>query len=559
MNKKTLNTCFSGYLPTNGKQPIRSFENAVNYDNIKNSYEYGGVIKDNVVLIDVDDYEQSEKLMDIVEDLQLNCIVLETTRGKHFYFADSDIYKSNSNHIKLAIGITADIKRGCKKSMGIIKLAGEERKFIRESPTLDPIPVWLSPTKSELTVWKLENGLRNDTLYRYILDLEKAELSTSDIRKTISLINKFIILNPLGDSELQTILRDESFTKKTVDIPDINSGYELMQSELKPIEFIVKDLLPVGLSILASPPKSGKSWLSLDLSLSVSSGRYFLGNETKASTVYYLALEDSANRLQSRMRRLLGTSEPSKNFYYALNIQDLESGLIKQLQYVVNTLSNLKLIIIDTLQYIKRTRKKTEGIYDHDYNTMKQLKKFADDHELCILVIHHTSKNVNPTDPFANISGSYGITGACDTMMVLSKKERYAKQSTLSITGRDIEQRELILTYDCGKWSYEGYAEDVKKRNDELTFRADPLFNTINDLLSNNGRWEGTCQEILDHAEKLGYSIIEANTSKPAISLGMRLKNYDLKFQSYANITHKVITNGTGSKRHLYLIQNNTK
>ena len=557
MENNSLKACFSGFLPTSGKTPILKFENALSLEEIlkENPDEYGGVLKKDVILIDIDDFEQSERLMDIVEDLQLNCVIVETKRGKHFYFADSGIFKSNCTNKQLAIGLRADVKRGSVKSMGLLKYQGKERQCIWEYTPLAPAPAFLTPVNSKIDLWQLDNGGRNDSLYRYILTLEKAGLNRVDIKQTIELINKFILKSPLSKSELQTILREESFTKKEVDAPEINSAYELMQLDLKPIDFIVKDLLPVGLNILASQPKMGKSYMALDLSLSVASGTYFLGNETKSSTVYYLALEDSKNRLQNRIKQLLGDNSPSKDFYFALNINDLSNGLIEQLEQVLKALPDCKLIIIDTLQYIRGVRGKTDGVYDYDYNTMKQLKKFADTHELCILVIHHTRKDSNPYDPFANISGTNGISGACDTMLVLTKENRSSNQAKLSITGRDVDQRDLILTMTDCKWICKGNAEDIKKHDEELNFRADPFFNTINSLLiANGGKWDGTCQEIIDNASKLGYALLDSKGEpRTAKSLGIVLKNYDSNLTTIGGIKHVVVKDrGSGGARHYY-------
>lgn len=562
MNYKSLNACFSGYLLTNGKKPIMKFEDALTLEEIQktNPEEYGGVINNDVVLIDVDDFEQSERLMDIVEDLQLNCVVNETSRGKHFYFSDSGIFNSNGTNKKLAIGLNADIKRGSVKSMGLLKHNGIERACIWEYTPLSPAPAWLKPVNSKLDLWQLDSGGRNDSLYRYIITLEKAGLSRADIKLTIELINKYILKSPLSSMELKTILRDESFTKKEVDIPEIKSAYDLMQLELKPIDFIVKDLLPVGLNILAGQPKTGKSWLALDLGLSVTSGTYFLGNKTKPTTVYYLALEDSDNRLQNRMKMLLGDANPSKSFYYTLNINDLGNGLIEQLEQVIKALPDCKLIIVDTLQYIRTARGKTEGVYDSDYNTMKQLKRFADAHELCILVIHHTRKDTNPYDPFANISGTNGITGACDTMLVLTKEERHSNKAKLSVTGRDVDQQELLLTMRDCKWIYEGNADEIKKRDDELTFRTDPFYNTINILLERNGgKWDGTCQDILDSANELGFTLFNSKGEpRTATSLGMMINSYDHKLTAIGGIEHLVVKDrGSGGARHFYKFHTN--
>ncbi len=43
------------------------------------------------------------------------------------------------------------------------------------------------------------------------------------------------------------------------------SGDELMKKTVKPVRFVVKNMLPRGLSIVAGKRKEGKSWLMLDL------------------------------------------------------------------------------------------------------------------------------------------------------------------------------------------------------------------------------------------------------------------------------------------------------
>lgn len=557
---------FKGYVPvTVDKKPLKPFKNLTSdqldsFETIDQEPNYAGVLAPNTVLIDIDDYEQSEILMNIVEDLQLNCRVYQTTRGKHFYFLNNGDIKKCATHTKLACGLTADIKTGATNSLGILKTKGTKRDIIwgyEENATIDPLPKFLIPVKTNMEILQLKAGQgRNPFSYGYILALKNNKFSKEETKECIRIINKYIFSDPLPEQELEIILRDESFPQETViDAPEINSAYDLMQMELKPIEFIVKDMLPVGLNLLASPPKFGKSWFALDLSLSVSSGTYFLGNETKVSTVYYLALEDSKNRLQSRIKKLLGNNNPSKNFYYGLEINTLDGGCIEQLEQVLKTLPTCKLIIIDTFQYIKGARGKTDGVYDYDYNTMKQLKKFADSHELSLLVIHHTRKDTNPYDAFANISGTNGITGACDTMMVFTKEERNSKQAKLSITGRDVDQQELMLTMTDCKWICEGNADEIKKRDDELTFRADPFYNTINSLLlDNNGKWNGTCQEILDSAEELGYPLLNAKGEPlSAISLGKSINKYDSKLTSIGGIKHLFVkSNGSGGAHHIY-------
>ena len=83
---------YKGYVETKGKASIEKLKNRTTwktYDEVKNLNGFGGVLADDTILIDIDDSDQSEILMNIVEELQLDCKVLCTSRGKHFLVQES--------------------------------------------------------------------------------------------------------------------------------------------------------------------------------------------------------------------------------------------------------------------------------------------------------------------------------------------------------------------------------------------------------------------------------------------------------------------------------------
>lgn len=209
---------FRGYVPTKDKKCLLKFKGKSSdelqtYEQVKNLPEFAGILAENTVLIDIDDYDQSEILMDIVEDLQLNCRVYETKRGKHFLFVNDKI-ETNKIHTKLACGLEADIKIGTKNSYSILKFDNVEREIIWDSDEYDPVPIWLTPIKTNVDFFDMENGDgRNQALFNYILTLQSADFSVDDARKTIGLINDYILKEKLSESELQTILRDDAFQK----------------------------------------------------------------------------------------------------------------------------------------------------------------------------------------------------------------------------------------------------------------------------------------------------------------------------------------------------------
>ena len=210
--------CYKGYVPTKGKVPAIKFKNGaelLTLEQVKNEREYAGVLSDEAIVIDVDNSKQAELLMNIVEDLQLDCIVRQTARGKHFLFKNSGVDKCATG-TKLACGLTADIKVGKHNSIQILKSDGEERFVEWDCDEPQALPKWLFPVKSDVDLLGMEEGEgRNSTLYSYILTLTSAAFTQEETRECLRIINKYILKTPLSEDELETIMRDEAFPAET--------------------------------------------------------------------------------------------------------------------------------------------------------------------------------------------------------------------------------------------------------------------------------------------------------------------------------------------------------
>ena len=216
---------FKGYVPTKDKKALKPFKNKSSSDldtlrEVSNLPEYAGILADNTVLIDVDDYDESEILMDIVEDLQLKCRVYETRRGKHFLFLNNDRIDRNvtgKENKKLACALTSDIKLGTRCSLEILKFNGVERKIIYDifpDEEYETVPKWLTPIKTSFSFVDMEEGDgRNQALFNYILTLQSNDFTVEEARETLSIINKYILKNPLDENELNTLMRDDAFKK----------------------------------------------------------------------------------------------------------------------------------------------------------------------------------------------------------------------------------------------------------------------------------------------------------------------------------------------------------
>lgn len=209
---------FRGFVRTKNKKCMQKFGNGeklLKLDQAQEFDEYAGIIADGIILIDIDDREQAEKLMDIVEDLQINCRVYQTTRGKHFYFRNNGVRKCGTG-IKLACGLTADIKLGDKNSYAILKFKNKERfiEWEEEDGKVDVLPGFLRPVKTDLDFMTMGEGDgRNQSLFGYILTLQNHGLDKDEIKQTLKIINHYILKAAVPERELEVIMRDEAFTE----------------------------------------------------------------------------------------------------------------------------------------------------------------------------------------------------------------------------------------------------------------------------------------------------------------------------------------------------------
>lgn len=86
---------------------------------------------------------------------------------------------------------------------------------------------------------------------------------------------------------------------------EVRSAQDLLESPLASVTWLVEELIPTGLVVLAGTPKVGKSWFCLWLAICVSTGRAFLDHATERAGVLYLCLEDTFGRIQNRLFHLV--------------------------------------------------------------------------------------------------------------------------------------------------------------------------------------------------------------------------------------------------------------
>ncbi len=259
---------------------------------------------------------------------------------------------------------------------------------------------------------------------------------------------------------------------------ELISSVEIMNTPMKKQRFIIDGMIYPGIHILSGDPKIGKSWMMLDMCLEVAKGESFLGRKTEQGQVVYMALEDTFVSLQSRMYEL--TDEPSENLFFTLLANSIGNGLEEDLRECKKMFPDLKMVVIDTLQKI---RNNIDMKYGADYRELSVLKSIADSLGIAIVLVHHNRK-AHDSNPNNLISGTNGIAGCADGLLVFTRNGENAK---LHISGRGAPSLELNLKREKSKWILLDDAPESEP--DIFSF-------TIHDFMLEKNSVGGTASEI---------------------------------------------------------------
>lgn len=227
---------------------------------------------------------------------------------------------------------------------------------------------------------------------------------------------------------------------------------DLLELDIPPLAWIVPDLLPEGTTVLAGPPKLGKSCLVYQIAVEVALGGEFLGRAITQGDVLYLALEDGKRRGQTRLRAALGDrGMPRGRLEVRWSAARLGEGLEAELVDWLDAHPDARLIAIDTLQRVRARGDARRNAYEVDVEDLGRLQSLFRDRAVGLLVVHHSKKDAGD-DFLASVSGTYGITGSVDTTLVIQRK-RLETFGKLVVTGRDVAEVEEPVQFNGMTWS----------------------------------------------------------------------------------------------------------
>lgn len=246
---------------------------------------------------------------------------------------------------------------------------------------------------------------------------------------------------------------------------------------------------------------------------------------------------------------MLGSSPVPDALEFETEAPTLKEGLIESLEDYIQQHPDLGLLVIDTLKKIRDTPRGKESAYGIDYKEVGVLKAFADRHNICLLVLHHNRKQADDTDPFNQINGTTSIMAAADTIFVMTRKHRSDSQTKLSITGRDINSENLILSFDPNScfWHSMGNEDQLTQQKKRQSYEIDSVVITIRKLLCEKpAGWSGTMSQLMEEGKQLTGTQLADNSRQ----LSAKLNSLDPLLLTYDEILHTKKSKGSGGAVH---------
>jgi RecA-family ATPase len=226
---------------------------------------------------------------------------------------------------------------------------------------------------------------------------------------------------------------------------------DLLAAEFRETPDILAGVVPVGVTLISAAPKVGKTRFLTQLSVSAVRGAPFLSRHVTHTKVLTLALEDGARRYRKSLGYLVGTNWPGRSdLTIRTTSKRLDDGGITAIVQHLDRHPECKLVIIDVLERV-RPRGRGTNAYRLDYEALAPLQRMANLRQIAIVVVHHSNQRSEVSDVFEKVSGTSGLIGVVDSLMLLQRR-RGDEVGMLSVSGREVEDQEIALGFQDGWW-----------------------------------------------------------------------------------------------------------
>ncbi len=335
-----------------------------------------------------------------------------------------------------------------------------------------------------------------------------------------------------GENTHNADLEREFLKRRGIHIPMMYGALELASMDIPPTKWIVKGILPVGVTHFAGKEKMFKSFAALGLCAAVSNGMEYFGFPTDKSETLYFDMESSESRPHDRLN-LISRTLPLSDDCHIITRNNLttdkgipltlDNGFAETLTAILDYNTNIKLVVVDVFSKIRSKRKNGEDTYSWDYRDVTVLKDIADKHDVSVVIVNHVVKGEVYSDDYDSARGS-GINPAADCIWMLTKDKNSERSGVLKIKGRDVESQEYAIQFDTDNFIWKRYSTTEEVVADRLRkeYERTNIRQTLQAVTQWSVTWDGKPSDLI----KISY---KTNTPIPsnANQLGMDLKKYE--------------------------------
>jgi archaellum biogenesis ATPase FlaH len=382
--------------------------------------------------------------------------------GLHLYFRYEEGIR---NHTGLLPGVDIRSKGGQAVLPGSIHPNGERYRWL-----VKPTGVDLSDTEdilsadvAELPEWvkealnarasnnaskdKVPQGERNSTLASMAGIMRHKGFCEGSIRVALLEENRDRCQPPLPDDEVEGIAKSIAMYEPGEPVSSDDSAIN-KESErrivLRPltanqiitqsldVAYLVEPFIPFGTAmVLVGDAGVGKTWLTLDLAISVDQGLKWIGKfKCLKGKVLVIDEENSQSLLKDRLSKLLeGHQLPNDGLDTSIKFLSFQNANLSDDNYIdaledfiANETPNL--IIMDSLVRVHQANENDAGEMSKIFNRVKQL---MNDYKLSIVFCHHRRKPSMAGNSASNmLRGSSEIRAFVDTHLDLNNYKQAA-------------------------------------------------------------------------------------------------------------------------------------
>lgn len=324
-------------------------------------------------------------------------------------------------------------------------------------------------------------------------------------------------------------------------------------------DWFLDSIMPEGCFLIVGRPKVGKSWLLLQLAVTVACAGTFLGyGATGQFSVLYIAAEDDAGRIKSRLQRFKVDAPPGVNLMLRAGLAadaKLYAEHYSFSEYLDDYLSKnagIRVVIIDTESTVRSEWDKGRSVGDlestitrKDYAEVREFDELAHRRHVFIGLVNHTAKRrssfwidihelINRTNTAA--AGASGSWVLADPPGADQLEENPDGCKVLGIRGRDISkdlllavrQDDFAVFQNLGPYNEHRQTEaekEVLECLEEMHKEAPEAWQTAEDIASELGKKPAAVRRAISRMKKAGkhsWKVYHVETKK---KMGVRLIN----------------------------------